>query len=305
MSSKYAGTTALTEMVTKTKAHVESVRATLDSEKQDLIEVSTMPVASADYVGTVLIYVGATTADYTQGQSYLCVLDSDTSTYSWEATASKVTVDNETIQENSDGELETVVKIFTGTTAEWAALTTDEKKKYTIANITDDDSASSIVDAVQDGNMQPVTSNAVYDALALKQNTLTFDTTPTSGSTNPVTSGGIYQAISNVTWSTVDGWTFGQTPYGLKIAYRTIQHSCGTTKSAGLFTNSYYSVQHISISNLGFSRCISAYADVYASYTENLFAKAVVDWDFSNVFIPFWSDANTGTWDGRVTIIGF
>lgn len=35
--------------------------------------------------------------------------------------------------------------------------------------------------------------------LANKQNTLTWDTTPTSGSTNPVTSNGIYEALQNVT----------------------------------------------------------------------------------------------------------
>ena len=32
-----------------------------------------------------------------------------------------------------------------------------------------------------------------------KQNKLTFDTTPTSGSTNPVTSGGVYAALSGTT----------------------------------------------------------------------------------------------------------
>lgn len=33
--------------------------------------------------------------------------------------------------------------------------------------------------------------------IAEKQDKLTFDSTPTSGSTNPVTSGGIYDAINN------------------------------------------------------------------------------------------------------------
>lgn len=33
--------------------------------------------------------------------------------------------------------------------------------------------------------------------IADKQDQLTFDSTPTSGSTNPVTSGGIYDAINN------------------------------------------------------------------------------------------------------------
>lgn len=38
----------------------------------------------------------------------------------------------------------------------------------------------------------------VNQAIAAKQDTLTFDTTPTSGSTNPVTSGGVYAMIGDV-----------------------------------------------------------------------------------------------------------
>lgn len=41
--------------------------------------------------------------------------------------------------------------------------------------------------------------SGLQTALDGKQATLTFDSTPTSGSSNPVTSGGIYTAISNVT----------------------------------------------------------------------------------------------------------
>lgn len=33
--------------------------------------------------------------------------------------------------------------------------------------------------------------------IAAKQNKLTFDSKPTSGSTNPVTSGGVYDALNN------------------------------------------------------------------------------------------------------------
>ena len=42
------------------------------------------------------------------------------------------------------------------------------------------------------------TKTQVDTALAAKQNTLTFDNTPTENSTNPVTSGGIYTALQNV-----------------------------------------------------------------------------------------------------------
>jgi len=56
--------------------------------------------------------------------------------------------------------------IFTGTQAEWDALTAAEKNEYSQANITDTSSTVFIpVDTIADGNMNPVTSNAVYDAL--------------------------------------------------------------------------------------------------------------------------------------------
>jgi len=45
------------------------------------------------------------------------------------------------------------------------------------------------------GSSNPVMSGGVYTALSGKQNSLTFDTTPTANSTNPVTSGGIKTAL--------------------------------------------------------------------------------------------------------------
>jgi len=44
------------------------------------------------------------------------------------------------------------------------------------------------------GSSNPVKSGGIYTALAGKQDTLTFDNVPTSGSSNPVTSGGVYNA---------------------------------------------------------------------------------------------------------------
>lgn len=41
-------------------------------------------------------------------------------------------------------------------------------------------------------------AKATGDAIATKQNTLTFDSAPTNGSTNPVTSGGVYTAVKTV-----------------------------------------------------------------------------------------------------------
>lgn len=98
MSLKYVGETALQENIVKTKEHVESVRATLDAAKQDKIELATMPQASEDNLGLVVIYTGSTTSTYTHGYMYECVSDGETpATYSWEQLTSDVKIDNTTI----------------------------------------------------------------------------------------------------------------------------------------------------------------------------------------------------------------
>ncbi len=54
---------------------------------------------------------------------------------------------------------------FIGTRAEWERLTAEEKAAYNgrVVNITDDSLLSnSVVNKVEEGNMSPVTSNAVY-----------------------------------------------------------------------------------------------------------------------------------------------
>lgn len=49
-----------------------------------------------------------------------------------------------------------------------------------------------------------------FSAINGKQDKLTFDSTPISGSNNPVTSGGVYSAISNVEQKVPSGGTAGQ-----------------------------------------------------------------------------------------------
>lgn len=53
--------------------------------------------------------------------------------------------------------------IFKGTTAEWDALTTAEQEAYAVKIITDDGDTGAVVDSVESGNFNAVTSNAVYD----------------------------------------------------------------------------------------------------------------------------------------------
>ena len=54
------------------------------------------------------------------------------------------------------------------------------------------------------GSGNPVTSGGIYTALAAKQNNLTFDSTPTANSNNPVTSGGIKTALGAIVWTDIN-----------------------------------------------------------------------------------------------------
>lgn len=63
--------------------------------------------------------------------------------------------------------------IFVGTQAEWDALSTAEQNEYSQASLTDVNSVVHVpVDVVADGNMNPVTSNAVYDAMYIDNTSL-------------------------------------------------------------------------------------------------------------------------------------
>lgn len=85
--------------------------------------------------------------------------------------------------------------IFTGTQAEWDALTTAEKSEYSQANITDSNSTVFVpVDTIADGNMNPVTSNAVYDALpTFEQYILPL--------TYTVAAGAVVEIETTISWS--------------------------------------------------------------------------------------------------------
>lgn len=58
-------------------------------------------------------------------------------------------------------------KTFIGTREEWNNLTLAEKKNYDACDLTDDTAGGEMVisDEVTDGDLNPVTSNAVYDSL--------------------------------------------------------------------------------------------------------------------------------------------
>lgn len=54
-------------------------------EKQDIIQVSEMAVASNDELGKIYQYIGVTNNNFTNGYFYKCVYDSGNDSYSWNA----------------------------------------------------------------------------------------------------------------------------------------------------------------------------------------------------------------------------
>ena len=76
-----------------------------------------------------------------------------------------------------------VKKTFVGTRAEWDLLSAAEKKQYDLADFTDDTASGVpiISDTVTDGDMNAVTSNAVYGALGHFTNLGSFTSLSSAG----------------------------------------------------------------------------------------------------------------------------
>lgn len=79
-----------------------------------------------------------------------------------------ITDEGKTYVTNGTGSSQTLELVanatFNGTHAQWNSLTLTQKAMYNIVNFTDDEAIGlRISDAVEDGNMNPVTSNAVFD----------------------------------------------------------------------------------------------------------------------------------------------
>ena len=105
--------------------------------------------------------------------------------------------------------------IFVGTQAEWDALSTAEKNEYSQANLTDVNSVVHVpVDVIADGNMNPVTSNAVYDAIAPIGTSITANPYPLPVTLQPNAPTAIGEiTLTPGSWIViVSGWHFIETP---------------------------------------------------------------------------------------------
>jgi len=88
---------------------------------------------------------------------------------------------------NLKAAVKTYIDTFKGVAGGYASL--DGSGKVPVSELTIDSTPTN-------GSGNLVSSDAVFDSLALKQNTLTFDSTPTNGSNNPVTSDGVFDALA-------------------------------------------------------------------------------------------------------------
>lgn len=137
------------------------------------IQVDTMPIASVDELGKIYEFIGST-GTYVNGYFYECVSDEQNPpTYSWVQKNVQPNAESFTFNEddfNTDSSTDKVSllpsrRVFNGSKADWDLLSVAEKTQYGATAFTDDDGVetSMIVDVVEDGNMNAVTSNAVAD----------------------------------------------------------------------------------------------------------------------------------------------
>lgn len=99
---------------------------------------------------------------------------------------------------------EKITKPSTGTTGQYLKKTADSAEWANITqawgnitgNLSDQDDLNNALSTLNSNLSAKANKTEVDTALAQKQNKLTFDTTPTAGSTNPVTSDGIAAEIS-------------------------------------------------------------------------------------------------------------
>lgn len=140
--------------------------------------VTTIPASADD--GAVRLYVGETGVTYKKGHIY----QYNATDLEWvDITGSTEYTAGNGIDITND-EISVETYIFTGTQAQWDALTTEQKKEYDICNITDDSSSDDEIytkseidamlgtaaskdytDVVRPNNHDLVESNAVYSAI--------------------------------------------------------------------------------------------------------------------------------------------
>ena len=164
-----------TEIVVWDEADEEAKKGTVQQLKDVIAEGVSAGVAykgtRAGYETAKLIPAGE------EGfipDSSLVIITDENRTYVTSGTGAKQTISlvarvmtaGDGITITNDDAIKADTVIFTGTRAEWEALSTAQKAKFNIVNITDEElTEDAITDTVEVGNMKAVTSNAVANAI--------------------------------------------------------------------------------------------------------------------------------------------
>ena len=114
----------------------DSTSASLNLQK--IMQYSTMPVASNEYLGKIFQYIGNTTAEFKQGYFYRCEYDTESTTYSW---------------------VEKSISSDAGNAAKIAELETNQGDMSTL----EVPSSTSIVDAINKVHNKAEVSSIVYN----------------------------------------------------------------------------------------------------------------------------------------------
>lgn len=122
---------------------------------------------------------------------------------------------------------------------------------------------------------QLATTAFVQTAISGKQDTLTFDNTPTSGSSNPVTSGGIYTALGNYL-TTSDAATTYATKSEISTAYR-YKGSVASVSNLPSTGNTVGDVYNVEATDMNYAWTGTAWDQLGGTFTITSITNAEID----------------------------
>lgn len=125
------------------------------TKSETIAKMSSMPTASADYVGTVVLYIGTTTSSYTNGRFYIGISTGEPATYSWSEM---------TVQDLTNYYTQTQVNNITGSLSD---LTTTSKTNL-VSAINELAGSGSPIQLLDIGNIQDVEPGYLDDNTILK-----------------------------------------------------------------------------------------------------------------------------------------
>lgn len=150
---------------------------------------SNLPASPEEGDAYTVKYKGTTGTDPNDAE-YVWGLDTDDNTYKWIVFSadSYTTAEVDALLSGKQATIDSTHKLS-------ADLVADTNSTHKFVTASEKAMITENADAIASAESKIM---LITDELDTKQDTLTFDTTPTQGSTNPVTSGGIYNVIGDI-----------------------------------------------------------------------------------------------------------